>query len=285
MTRMTFQPANRLTSAALGELFTRAYSDYFVPVNVDRAAFELMVMLYDIDLSASRVGLLKGEPVALALLGVRDRRGWIGGMGVVPAYRGEGGGRAIMQAVIDSARRRKLRSIDLEVITENVHAMAIYDALGFERRRTLDIWLRDADATFPMPPRDAVQALEVAACLATHDELHSVTSPWQRDLPVLKRMAETLHAIGVREAGRIQSYVLYRMDGANVRIVDVAALPGPRTARIESMLRALIRDRSGSPVRFVNLPQDDPASPVMHRIGAQIEMQQHEMTLEISNDE
>lgn len=277
----TFHAADRYTSSDLSELITRAYTGYPVPVQADAAAFEAMVATHDIDLRASRVGKAEGAPVAIALLGVRGDRGWIGGMGVIPPQRGRGRGLAVMRAVIKSARRIGLRSIDLEVLTQNVYALRIYETLGFKHRRLLDIWVRASDATFPMPPRDTVQPLDAAACLADFDDLHAVTPPWQRDLPALQRAVASLHAIGIAEAGRIQSYLLYRMDGANVRIFDVAAAPGQRTAMIESMLRALIRDRSGSSIRMVNLPQDDPASSVMHLIGAEVEMQQHEMTLEL----
>jgi len=281
MPHITFQPADQFSSEALGALFTRAYADYDVPVQLDSAGFASMVALYDIDLRASRVGLLRGEPIALALLAARGRRGWIGGMGVAPEYRGERAGRAVMKAVIDSARRSGLQSIDLEVLTQNLPAIRIYDALGFHRRRLLDIWRRDSDATFPMPPHHDVRALEAPACLAAFDEMHATTSPWQRDLPVLQRMADGLHALGIVENDRVGAYVLYRMNGARVGIVDAAAAPGSRAAAIESVLRTLIRERAGSPIRFSNVPQDDPASTAMYRIGAEVEMQQHEMTVEL----
>src|SRR3989304_6182567 len=94
---LTFRPANRCSSSELGELFTRAYTGYFVPVQIDQAALESMVATDDIDLGVSRVAVASGEPVALALFGIRDRRGWIGGMGVLPAHRQQGIGRAVMQ--------------------------------------------------------------------------------------------------------------------------------------------------------------------------------------------
>ncbi|HJW82714.1 MAG TPA: GNAT family N-acetyltransferase [Anaerolineae bacterium] len=278
---LTFHPAERYSSDELGELFTRAYTGYPVPVQIDQAGLETMVITYDIDLGASRVAVLGGEPVAIALLSVRDRRGWIGGMGVVPARRRQGIGGAVMRAALDAARRRAIHTVDLEVLTQNTPALLIYNALGFKHRRMLDMWVRAADSTFPLPPRDEVQPLEVDGCLAAFDDFHSVVPPWQRDLPSLRQMAGTLRALGILKGRQVQAYLLYRSDGSSVWIADVATAPGQRTAMIESLLRALIRDRSGSSIRLVNLPQDDPASGVMYRIGAAVEMQQHEMTLEL----
>ena len=71
-----------------------------------------MVRRFDLDLAASRVARAGGEPVGIALLGLRGDRGWIGGMGVVPGARREGLGRRLMAAVIEQARSRaRLRSV------------------------------------------------------------------------------------------------------------------------------------------------------------------------------
>jgi len=281
MPQLDFVPADRYSIEQLSRLITRVYTGYAVPIDVDVTSLESMIAAYDIQLAASRVGVQGGEPVAIALLGVRERRGWIGGMGVAPEVRGERAGLAVTRAVLGSARRMRLKSIDLEVLTENLPAIRIYESLGFRRRRILDVWLRDSSATFPMPPQHEVQPQDVDACLAAFDDLHVVAPPWQRDLPVLRRAAPSLHTLGTTDGGRLTSYLLYRMDGPRVTILDAAAAPRRRTQAIEALLRALIRERAGNVVRFVNLPQDDPASEAMHRVGAEVERQQHEMTLDL----
>ncbi|HEY4688966.1 MAG TPA: GNAT family N-acetyltransferase [Anaerolineae bacterium] len=281
MAELTFHPADGYSSETLSALFTRVYIDYPVPIRVDAAGLESMITLYDIDLRASRIGVLKKEPVALVLLGMRGTRGWIGGLGVAPEHRGERVGLAAVRAALRSARQIGLRSIDLEVLTQNLPAIRIYETLGFRRQRTLDIWQRESDATFPLPPHHDVKPLNVSACLARFDDLHAVTPPWQRDLPVLQRSAGALHALGITEEGYITAYVLYRMNDARVDMLDAAAAPGQRGKAIESVLRALIRDRAGSLIRFTNVPQDDPASDAMHHVGAQVELQQYEMTLDL----
>ena len=84
MTALTVQPADRLSDDQLAALFNRGYSDYYVPITLDAAAFRGLVTANDIDLAASRVGGRDGAPVAFAMLAMRGRRGWIGGVGVVP---------------------------------------------------------------------------------------------------------------------------------------------------------------------------------------------------------
>src|SRR5690242_16858432 len=97
-------PASRFDDVALASLFSRAYADYFVPLTLDAAALRTMIASCDLDLGASRVALRAGEPVGFAMLGLRERSAWVGGMAVVPDARRAGVGRALMRAAAASAR-------------------------------------------------------------------------------------------------------------------------------------------------------------------------------------
>src|SRR5260221_10392168 len=146
---LSFEPASRHSDQALAALFNLGYAGYYAPITLDAAAFRTMVDANQIDRGASRVGARGGEPVAFAMLGVRDTRGWIGGMGVAPEARGRGYGRAMMEAVLDAARALGLKGVDLEVLEQNAPASRIYEALGFRDRRWVDVLVR---APGPLPP-------------------------------------------------------------------------------------------------------------------------------------
>src|SRR5207244_5154868 len=103
---------------------------------VDEAAFRYMVDAWDIDLERSRVALDDGMPVGVAMLGVRGAEGWIGGLGVIASHRHRGIGRALMEAVLADAPP----SVSLEVIEQNEPALRLYETLGFERTRILEVW-------------------------------------------------------------------------------------------------------------------------------------------------
>lgn len=51
---------------------------------------------------------------------------------VIPELRGQGVGRALMETLIEEARRRKVEQLFLEVRADNAVARALYDTLGFE---------------------------------------------------------------------------------------------------------------------------------------------------------
>lgn len=71
--------------------------------------------------------------------GVIDRGpiGAIQNVGVVPAYRGLGLGRALVRQALEGFYRAGLRRAYLEVTAENAGAVRLYRAVGFRRAKTL----------------------------------------------------------------------------------------------------------------------------------------------------
>ena len=61
-----------------------------MPFRVDAAQLAAMIDAWGIDLARSRVAVVDGEPVGFANLAIRGDRGWIGGVGVMPAGAGMG---------------------------------------------------------------------------------------------------------------------------------------------------------------------------------------------------
>jgi ribosomal protein S18 acetylase RimI-like enzyme len=61
---------------------------------------------------------------------------WLEDLYVAAEARGSGIGRALTKAVIDRARRRGCRRVELDVSTENPTAMRLYRSLGFETGKT-----------------------------------------------------------------------------------------------------------------------------------------------------
>jgi len=58
---------------------------------------------------------------------------WIEELYVVPEARRAGVARALLARVAEEARRRGVRSIELEVVPTQVAALALYRALGFDQ--------------------------------------------------------------------------------------------------------------------------------------------------------
>ena len=80
----------------------------------------------------------------------------IGNVVVHPDYRGRGIGRALLEAAIETVRRRKGRWIGLEVNTNNVAACRLYEQLGFREVGYTEHLLRPADLPWPIVPTPQV---------------------------------------------------------------------------------------------------------------------------------
>ena len=234
---MNIVPADRFTLAELAELFTRGYEDYYAPVQLDESSMRHIVDSWSIDLSRSRVA----EGLGLCNLGVRGDVGWIGGIGVVKEHRGEGVGRKLMNAVLEAAPP----TVELEVIEQNERAIKLYESLGFEQTRLLEVW------TLQETP-------EVEARPADPAPLGQPNLPWQRQDESLPADYERLEVDG--------GAMLIK--GGNVLQLQADS--------IEAATALLSR---GKALSFVNVPEGDVASAALAAMGGAMPFRQLEMRL------
>jgi ribosomal protein S18 acetylase RimI-like enzyme len=271
------RPASSLGRERLAGLFTAGFEGYFVPISADAAALAAMVESWDLDLDASPVAFVGGEPVGFALLGVRGTAGWIGGMGVVAGARRRGVGAAVGRAVLEEARRRGLAEVRLEVLVQNDAARRLYDRLGFEPVRELEIWaVERASGTEPQALSGASRARSVGIdeARATITRLRREREPWQRADETVARVPD-LRAVAV-EGGA----ALYRVTAARASILQLAVdadlvaqrhLPDPA----RELLSAILGDADGAV--WVNVPAGDPALGGFRELGGRVTERQVEM--------
>jgi ribosomal protein S18 acetylase RimI-like enzyme len=230
-------PSDRFSYAELAKLFTRGYEGYFEPMHYDEPALRTMVELWDIDLTRSRVA----PDAGLCNLAIRGDRGWIGGIAVLPEQRRNGVGRALMEAVLELAPPTVL----LEVIEANEPAIRLYESLGFERTRVLEVWRLDAA---PLVEADSFDP----------SPLGQENLPWQRE-----------------DASLPPDYERIEVDGGAMvfRGGSVFQLAAPDE---DSAIALLSR---GTTLNYVNVPQGDVASAALRRLGAELRLRQFEMAL------
>ncbi|HQY60157.1 MAG: GNAT family N-acetyltransferase [Myxococcales bacterium] len=83
-----------------------------------------------VDLVAERPG---GAIVGVACLEPWGTGGWISKLFVAPEARGEGLGRALLERLLDVARRERLTVVGLRTRTVFASAVRLYEAAGFTR--------------------------------------------------------------------------------------------------------------------------------------------------------
>jgi GNAT superfamily N-acetyltransferase len=256
------RPASSLSIAELTALFNAGYADYVIPMRLhDETALRWMIDSFDIDLEASRVAVSNGEPVGFANLAIRGDEAWVGGVGVVTGVRRQGTGETLMRALHDEARARGAARIWLEVIEQNEAAYRLYEKLGYDVVRWLEVWTLSA-----LPSADGAREVPVEQAHERIRRLRTTREPWQRSDATLAHLTDTRGLETTRGAA------VFRV-GAAVQLVQIAG-------EARSLLQTV---RSHGNVILINLPTDDPIAESLRALGASITVRQREMVLELPN--
>jgi len=205
--KVEYTPIAEFGPGPAAEVLTRAFADYLVKIPFTEAMLRQMEPVDSVDLAASPVLLLDGEPVGAALIARRKAVSRLAGMALVPAARRRGLGRALMERLIVEARTRGDQRMVLEVIEQNTAAVRLYEEVGFARKRRLVGFVGPAPAGLvPVPELAPASLREVAAAVARLDA--AMDWPWQIS-------GETIAQLPPPACG-------YTLDGAWVAVVNPA---------------------------------------------------------------
>jgi ribosomal protein S18 acetylase RimI-like enzyme len=267
-------PASSLDPDELVRVFNLAFSDYLVPMQMDAPGLADHIANNDIDLRYSQVAV-DVEPVGFALVGRRGNEAWIGGMGTSPAYRRIGLGARTLSTAIGAAAGAGVRAVWLEVLEDNAPAVALYERLGFERVRALEVW-----SLAPDPEREAVahRGLDVDAAHAWIAGRRAYREPWQRTDASIVRMRERdtpLSGVAIRRGDGIAGAAICMLDERTVRVLQIAAVDRAAARDL------IVATAGGLTLRLANVPSDDVFSDVLRRLGAGLTVTQHEMRLRV----
>ncbi len=269
--------------SAFTAAFNQAYSDYLTPIMMTVPAFRALIARDNLDLTASVVALDGGEIVGTGLLGIRDRRGWIGGMGVIPGRRRQGTGRLMMRYLLDRARERQLDTVQLEVIEANHGAHALYRQIGFEEQRYLLILEREPGPPPELPALYPVEERPITSLLFYYDTFHEVPNCWQRGLSSLRGLAQHSQGWAALIDGEIASYAVGWANKHEVRLADFATRPGSeQTSAAQSILADLHRRAPDAHGSSYNIAENDPVLPAYVALGYTTSFRQIEMKLALA---
>ncbi|MCF7688191.1 MAG: GNAT family N-acetyltransferase [Cephaloticoccus sp.] len=217
------------------ELLTHAFADYLVTIKFNAEMLQQMVPADSLDLDRSLVVHREGEPAGIILLARRNDRCRVAGMAVVPAARRLGVGRAMMERVINDARRRGDRAMVLEVIEQNGAAVRLYEKLGFTKvRRLVGFAGSPPSADAPVTDLTGVDLPVFAAMLSAHEP---PDWPWQLSGQTVAQSSSP--GVGYALAG---AWIWLLNPAGPVVVVRAMAVEGEvnRTGRAEQLLRAVM---------------------------------------------
>ena len=263
MRRETFaQAAGGRGASALNRVFER----YLVPVTFSSEQLHLHITYNDVDASASPLWYDDGGNVlAAALLAIRGKRGWIGGFGVAPEYRGQGYASQLLDAILQTARDRGLESVQLEVITDNTPAIGTYRKGGFHIVRTLHSYERGL-------PHAHRPTGFVTGSVEDFIDLPELLAPcWQRERATLRNGAVTSAAADNRG-----NYALFRY---NAQVAQLLKLAAADAAALEAIAQTIAAGRLSQSVMLLNEPENSPICEYAVAGGWTQRLVQYEMRL------
>jgi ribosomal protein S18 acetylase RimI-like enzyme len=265
--RGTAADVDRKTAAAA---LDAVFAEYLVPISFSEPIYAVHVKANDVVAEQSPIWYdADGNVVAAALLGVRGKRGWIGGFGVIPEQRKKGLGHALLDEILERSRAIGLESVVLEVLLANVGARRTYEAGGFIVTRRLSTF--GVDVHQPVPE---VRDVPYADALAFLDDAAGEVRPcWQREDVGLRRQ-HNLHAVGAGNA-----YAVFNHNGERAQILKVHAPAADVFARLTGAIAA----QTGV-VRMDHFhePADSAIADAARSLGWLVGHESYEMLLEFS---
>lgn len=161
-----FSPALEYTFEQISEMHNASFHGYAMPFEMTPEMTATFWRINNID--ALRSVVMHDEDgtfVGMARLGIRGRRGWCGGFGIVPQFRGSGASRLLAEEMVRVARECELTTLQLEVLTQNERARRLYERAGFTITRRL-FGLSIAPGALPVGAAVQIERMAVESVMA-----------------------------------------------------------------------------------------------------------------------
>jgi GNAT superfamily N-acetyltransferase len=211
---ITIKRLSECTMAEATEAWNKGFEGYFANMTMTVERFVWRLGSEGILPSLSVVAFVDGEPAGLVLTGIRTIEGkkvaWNGGTGVATAFRRQGVGKAMMEAVLQIYREEGVAIATLEAISHNEKAIALYRQMGYEVvDRLLFLQHTEGFASNPFAGK------EEGTYQVTHGIPHDVRSlsfyvhmaPWQVQWAGVRDGESVLVS---DERGEVVGYALYK---------------------------------------------------------------------------
>jgi ribosomal protein S18 acetylase RimI-like enzyme len=293
MAGFTLGDTSALSMAQLAETTNQTFSGYFLPIAHTPQTFASFARLHSLDLAQSvTLTHADGQVVGLTMLGIRDDRGWCGGFGVIPEFRGQGLAKWLILGLIERARNNGLRLLQLEVLSQNEPAIRAYRGAGLETVWDVCSFMGGVEEILPhlsetnLRP-EPVSPLEGIRLLPPTAAIPAWTAPaWQRE-PVMLFLKSDVLGLSIT-SNRGSGVLLYGYSavGGVLRIEQFAfdsvtiahALLGAAIRHCQNTQQKVGEDKPLK-VFLLNEPENTPLFALLNGFGLPIIHRQHEMQI------
>lgn len=228
-----FSDALNYTHVQLSEMHNASFQGYFFPLEMTAQMSADFWRVNQID--ATRSVIMhdrQGTFVGMTRVGSRGKRGWCGGFGIVPDFRGTGASVLLAEQMVRVARESGLETIQLEVLAQNIRAIKLYEKIGFAKSRRL-LGLEIASASLPEDTALPVEKVRVETRLSAFYD--SRQPAWGNELASLLSMNLEAFALSA-PTGQPHSLLVQRTNG-NMRVVAALLQDTITTLELATLLK------------------------------------------------
>lgn len=279
---MTIKKASEVSVIDLVNLVNEIFKDYAVPVNWDVYNFNLDVRENSISLDDSFVFFEDDVPVGFILLCIRKDRGRIDSMGVVKPKRGTGLADMILKHALEHLMWKGVKSVVLEVVSDDQRAIRFYEKNGFKMRRELYSYFFDRriDGTGSVKFFETDEKrIHMYALKARTDFKRNPN--WQRECTTLL-LADGRYRMERASWRDGEGYLVWGETSQSGFIVDAFALRGSMDEFIRECVDHIQKESGKTDVTCTAVPEDDPLSRSLEVNGFRRVLVQYEMELKLS---
>ncbi|MCB0643043.1 MAG: GNAT family N-acetyltransferase, partial [Phaeodactylibacter sp.] len=192
--------------------FNAAFSDYFVQINMTADYFRERHQMGRVDYDYSFGIWAEGKLCAFIYSGLGSWAGaptvYNAGTGVIPAFRGQHLVSRIYETALPFWAARGYRQTLLEVITDNVKAIRVYERVGFRKQRRFHIYSGLSD----LPVSSAVPELDIQIVdrpdWAAYAPLLPFQPSWEYNQAGVEALINGFHFLHAYVQGALQAFLI-----------------------------------------------------------------------------
>lgn len=262
---MNLESAEGLDPPLLHQAFVEAFADYLIgPFKVPLEGWPQLLARQAVDLSLSRVVLQAGQVLAFAYAAPRPevRRWRVAAMGALPAARGSGAARLLLDDFLQRAAAAGQQAVELEVFAQNERAARLYLGRGFVARHELHGY-RLGSARFDGP----VAAVRPVAAEAAWSWLREVMAV-QPELP-LQVTPAVLQVLppGWQAWQHGTAQLVFNGDAPAPLVLHSLVDRQPAQQDAQRLVEALLNRHTGREVVVPQLQRPDLGGEALRRLG------------------
>lgn len=273
------------TVSELTEVFNISFRNYFVPISLTEEQLANKISSENIQLEYS-VGIRVAQKwVAFIFTGIDQKNGqtisYNAGTGVIPEFRGLGLTKKMYAYLLQMLQNQNIKQHWLEVVTQNIWALQLYEQLGYERMRTLSCF-KGRVALPRLRSGLDFRKITLEDALATQT-FRNHTPTYQNAFSSIQRNKDLHETIAVFEEKKCVAYAIYVKNSA--RIKQFGVHPDYRKKGIgHELFYEIQKNHTAQDTVLINIDKVDLGSlAFLKKIGLQPFLEQYEMVLHKKN--